>query len=71
MDNEKLPKDKEEEHKMEKVINYNMNEYKLHDDDCEWDIIGNIFAKAIKRKGMSKKQVDEVVKKVRVEMRIK
>lgn len=66
---------KKEDKDMERVIglqrNSDMNEYKLHDDDCEWDIIGNIFAKAIKRKGMTKRQVDEVVEKVRLEMRIK
>jgi hypothetical protein len=35
----------------------------------EWEVVANIFADAIKRKGLSKKQVHEINKRILKEVR--
>jgi len=41
------------------------------DNVCEWDVIGNIFSKAIKKQDLSKSQVDSMIAKVKSEVRDK
>lgn len=40
-------------------------------EECEWDIISDIFSKAIKRKGLKKEQVHEISNKILSEVRKK
>lgn len=58
---------------MENVLK--IDDYKVNIEEekyeCEWDIMGSIFQKAIKRKGMNKSKVSEISKKMLKEVRHK
>ncbi|EQC1535385.1 hypothetical protein ACY1J9_001216 [Clostridium botulinum] len=53
---------------MENVIA--LDNYKT-ETECEWDAIANIFNKAIRRKGLNSKQVEDISKKILDEVRNK
>lgn len=40
-------------------------------DECEWDEIGDIFTKAIKRKGLNKEQAIKMIEDIKGETRSK
>lgn len=48
---------------MKNVIDLNdyLNDHKVNSVESEWDIIGNIFSKAIGRKGLNKKQIENII----------
>ena len=55
---------------MENVLRmkgYSANEYNVN--ECEWDLIGNIFQKAIARKGLSKQEVNDISDRILDEVR--
>lgn len=54
---------------MENVILIDNYIEKNKQDDCEWDSIRNIFQNAIKRKGLTKKQVHNINTKILREVR--
>ncbi|MDU1125154.1 MAG: hypothetical protein E7A11_07710 [Clostridium sp.] len=55
---------------MENVIDLNvyLNDYKVNSVESEWDIIGNIFSKAISRKGLNEKQIENIIIEVEDEV---
>jgi hypothetical protein len=38
----------------------------IYENICEWDAISTIFQKAIQKKGMSKKQVKDMIKQIKL-----
>jgi hypothetical protein len=62
-----------EKKNMEKVISldnhYNANSYSNYEDTCEWDSISNIFNKIIKKNKLDSQQVNNMIKKVKFEVR--
>jgi hypothetical protein len=54
---------------MENVISMDKYIENTQSDECEWDIIRNIFQKAIKRKGLTKEQVHETSQRLLREVR--
>jgi hypothetical protein len=62
---------------MENVISLNQHinntekyaQSTIVDNVCEWDVIGDIFSKAIQKKNLSKKQVNDTIKKIKLEVR--
>lgn len=49
-----------------KIKDYSINEY---NNECEWDLIGGIFQKAISRKGLSKQEVNDISDRILDEVR--
>ena len=45
------------------------NQENAKSDECEWDVIRNIFQEAIKRKGLTKEQVHETSQRLLREVR--
>lgn len=56
---------------MEEVLDLKKYPDKIEENACEWDVIGNIFQKAIQKKGMSKEQIEDTIKQIKLEMREK
>jgi hypothetical protein len=54
-----------------KSIRFLASKEKLGDNECEWDIMRNIFQKAIERKGYTKEQVHDMSIKILNEVRNK
>lgn len=40
-----------------------------YEDNCEWDIIGEVFAEAINRKKLSPSQVKDIISKIKLELK--
>lgn len=54
---------------MENVVYMDKYIEDIQSDECEWDIIRNIFQEAIKRQGLTKEQVHETSQRLLREVR--
>lgn len=57
---------------MAKIIDINKYKNKVKkNEECEWDVISNIFSKAIDNKNLNKEQVASIIKEIEKETKNK
>lgn len=57
---------------MAKIIDINKHRNKTkNNEECEWDIVSNIFSKAINEKNFSKEQVSGIVEEIEKDIKNK